>query len=145
MYDDLKHGKLNGSYGFLAMKFGDTKLEEFASATIKKSCAEDLGYEIQDVRDIAQAGIIDNILREQIRGCKFAIVDLTHDNPGAYWEAGYAEGLGKPVIYICERNKFSEKKTHFDTNHCTTVLWDSSETEHFRDEFVATVRRSLGQ
>ena len=38
-----------------------------------------------------------------IRDAKFVIADLTHDNNGAYWEAGYAEGLGKPVIYICEK------------------------------------------
>jgi len=35
-------------------------------------------------------------------------------NPGAYWEAGYAEGLGKPVIYTCEEAKFVEA-SHFDT------------------------------
>ena len=37
-----------------------------------------------------------------VRDAAFVISDLTHDNSGAYWEAGYAEGLGKPVIYICE-------------------------------------------
>ncbi len=71
------------------------------------------------------------------------LVDLTHDNSGAYWEAGYAEGLGKPVVYICERGKFDAAKTHFDTNHCTTVMWTQEEPMQFVDELVATVRRSL--
>ena len=57
------------------------------------------------------------------------LVDLTHDNSGAYWEAGYAEGLGKPVIYICEQTKFDSAKTHFDTNHSTTIMWSASSPE----------------
>ena len=31
---------------------------------------------------------------------------FTHGDPGAYWEAGFAEGLGKPVIYTCEKDDF---------------------------------------
>ena len=79
----------------------------------------------------------------QIRDAAFVIADLSHDNLGAYWEAGYAEGLGKPVIYICERGKFEEKQTHFDTNHCTTVLWSTDDPDQFRRELIATLRRSL--
>ena len=95
------------------------------------------------MRDIARAGIIDNIMRAEICDAAFVVIDLTHDNSGAYWEAGYAEGLGKPVIYICEKSKFDEAKTHFDTNYCTTVLWTASDGEGFQDQFVATLRRSL--
>jgi hypothetical protein len=43
-------------------------------------------------------------------------------NLGAYWAAGYAEGLGKPVIYTCEESKFPGA-SHFDTNHHQHVLW----------------------
>ena len=50
-------------------------------------------------------------MRERIRDAAFVLVDLTHDNPGAYWEGGYAEGLGKPVIYICEASKFGKENS----------------------------------
>ena len=86
------------------------------------------------MRDVSQAGIIDNIMRTQIRDAAFIIIDLTHDNAGAYWEAGYAEGLGKPVVYICERKKFETATTHFDTNHCTTVPWSIEDPENFKKE-----------
>ncbi len=82
-------------------------------------------------------------MREQIRDAAFVIVDLTHDNSGAYWEAGYAEGLGKPVIYICEMAKFEAAQTHFDTNHCTTVIWSNDDRQKFELELIATLRRSL--
>ena len=82
-------------------------------------------------------------MRIRIRDSVFVIADLTHDNSGAYWEASYAEGLGKPVVYICERTKFDEQRTHFDTNHCTTVLWSEDDPDNFGNELVATLRRSL--
>ena len=41
--------------------------------------------------------------------------------------------------------KFDEKKTHFDTNHCMTVLWSRDNDTGFCDELSATLRRSLDQ
>jgi hypothetical protein len=58
-------------------------------------------------------------------------------------EAGYAEGLDKPVIFVCEREKFDRAKTHFDTKHCTTVLWTGADPVAFMQDLVATLRRSL--
>lgn len=142
-YQTLKSGMSPGLYGFLAMKFGDDILEKFAKEHLKPHVMEKLGYEVIDIRDVSKAGIIDNLMREQIRDSAFVIADLSHDNSGAYWEAGYAEGLGKPVIYICEKEKFKESQTHFDTNHCTTVMWSYESPNEFQQELIATLRRSL--
>ena len=142
-YEVEKRGQFKGKYGFIAMQFGDSDLDPFVKDVVKPAVKEGVGYDLVDMRDIARAGVIDNILRTQIRDAAFLLVDLTHDNPGAYWEAGYAEGLGKPVIYICEKKKFDEKKTHFDTNHCTTVIWSKDDTEGFKQALTATLRRSL--
>lgn len=142
-FEAERRGKIAGRYGFLAMKFGDVELERLAQDVIKPRVRSDIGYEVVDLRNVARAGVIDNIMREQIRDSAFVVVDLTHDNSGAYWEAGYAEGLGKPVIYICQREKFERAQTHFDTNHCTTVMWDAAGESDFADQLVATIRRSL--
>lgn len=142
-YEAERIGKIAGRYGFLAMKFGDPVLDAFAERAIKPPVRDQLGYTVVDLRNVSRAGVIDNILREQIRDAAFVLVDLTHDNAGAYWEAGYAEGLGKPVIYLCERGKFDSAKTHFDTNHCTTVLWSTADEPQFSRELIATLRRSL--
>ncbi len=141
-YEAERKGDLSGHYGFIALKFSDPILDPFLRDHIKPAVT-DFGYSLFDMRDVSRAGVIDNLLRMQIRDSAFVLVDLTHENAGAYWEAGYAEGLGKPVLYICEKEKFEEKKTHFDTNHCTTVLWDVSDPQTFRNELIATLRRSL--
>ena len=114
-------------YGFIAMQFDDPELDPFVKGIVKPAVKEGIGYELVDMRDVGRTGIIDNIMRTQIREAAFVIVDLTHDNSGAYWEAGYAEALGKPVLYICEKTKFEEARTHFDTNHCTTVTWSTDD------------------
>ena len=142
-YESEKRGRFAGDYGFIAMKFGDPDLENLVNDVVKPAVREQVGYDLVDMRNVAQAGIIDNIMRTQIRDAAFVLVDLTHDNSGAYWEAGYAEGLGKPVIYLCDQNKFDNDGTHFDTNHCTTVVWSSHDPKTFIDSLVATLRRSL--
>ena len=142
-YEDERHGRFDGNYGFIAMQFGEEVLDCFVRDTIKPTVEDGLGYDLVDMRDVPEPGIIDNIIRTRIKDAAFVIVDLTHDNRGAYWEAGYAEGLGKPVIYICERSKFDEKRTHFDTNHCTTLMWTSDKPKEFREQLIATLRRSL--
>jgi nucleoside 2-deoxyribosyltransferase len=142
VFEAERKGKIASSFGFIALKFGDSILDPLLAHHVKPKLAE-MGYPLVDLRDVSRAGVIDNLLRAQIRDSAFIIVDLTHDNLGAYWEAGYAEGLGKPVIYICERSKFEEKKTHFDTNHCTTVTWATDDPDDFVAELGATIRRSL--
>ena len=142
-YEAEKRGQFSGNYGFIAMQFSDDKLDAFIRDVVKPAVKDGIGYELVDLRDVSQAGIIDNIMRVQIRDAAFVIADLTHDNNGAYWEAGYAEGLGKPVIYICEKTKFDNEKSHFDTNHCTTVPWSRDNDENFKKELIATIRRSL--
>lgn len=143
-YEKERAGKFSGRYGFLALKCGDQTLDPFVRDVLKPAVLEALNYEVRDMRDVGRAGLIDNIMREQIRDSAFVVADLTHDNYGAYWEAGYAEGLGKPVIYICEKTKFEAAKTHFDTNHSTTVPWTTTDPDGFKRELIATLRRSLG-
>jgi len=142
-YEEEKRGRLEGGFGFLAMKFNDPALDTFTRNVIKPCLKDQLVYRLIDMRGVPRAGMIDNIMREEIRNAKFVIVDLTHDNSGAYWESGYAEGLGKPVVYICEKAKFAALKTHFDTNHSTTVCWDAADPSSFQRELVSTLRRSL--
>ncbi len=142
-YEAEKRGKFDGNYGFIAMKFGDGELDDLVQNVVKPALKKSIGYELYNMKDVSRAGIIDDIMRVQIRDSAFVIAELTHDNPGAYWEAGYAEGLGKPVIYICKKAKFDEISTHFDTNHCTTVFWSRDNDEVFQQELIATLRRSL--
>lgn len=123
---------------FMAMKFGDPALDNVLGNVLKPS-AKRAGFDLYKLTDRPTAGLIDNRMRVEIQASDFVVADLTHDNLGAYWEAGYAEGLGKPVIYLCEKSKFEQSKTHFDTNHHLTILWDAESPAACAEEFTATI------
>jgi hypothetical protein len=89
------------------------------------------------------AGLIDDQLRAAILASRFIIADLSHDNQGAYWEAGFGEGLGLPVIYTCEASKWTKSKTHFDTNHLVTIIWDPADLKKAQNQMTATIRATL--
>jgi len=132
-------GQTDLKRAFMAMDFNNPDIGKVYEEIYKPLCQE-LGYFLSTVSK--KAGIIDITIREQIKDSKFLIADLTDDNLGAYWESGFAEGFGLPVIYCCEKTKFEEMKTHFDTNHLLTACWlieDESYTiKELKDIIIAT-------
>lgn len=101
------------------------------------------GFELRLLTDGQPAGLIDDQLRVALRTSRFVIADLTHANNGAYWEAGFAEGLGRPVIYTCRKKEWDERKSHFDTNHLVTIIWDPEKLQDAANHLTATIRATL--
>lgn len=128
----------------MAMKYNEHPLEDIVESVFRKAVGQ-TGFELSILRDDRKAGPIDDKLRVDIRAARFLIADLTHGSQGAYWEAGFAEGLGKPVIYTCEKSVFEDPKSkpHFDVNHHLTVLWEASKPEDAAEELKATIRATL--
>lgn len=143
-YEDLRFIGKTYRKAFIAMKFDDPDLNQILN-NVLRPCVAQTGFNLVRLDDFPKAGLIDDRLRVEIRSADFLIADLTHDNPGAYWEAGFAEGLGKPVIFICEKCKFDDKKTHFDTNHHLTIRWDRDNPQIAGEELKATIRATLPQ
>jgi len=141
-YEQLAKGSAVYRKGFMAMKFGDPSLESMLANVFRPAAAK-AGFDLFKLDDVPKAGLIDDRLRVEIQASDFVVADLSHDNLGAYWEAGYAEGLGKPVIYTCERAKFDATKTHFDTNHHLTIVWDASSPDEAGNALKATIRATL--
>ena len=146
-WESLHQGSTTTVGGFIAMQFGDERLDAFISANVIGRVAQELGVSIHrvDSSGVSKAGVIDNIMREAIADAAFVLVELSHGNKGAYWEAGYAEGLGKPVIYLCEQAVWDDlnQRPHFDVNHCTTVMWSETNPDVFVEQLVATINNSL--
>lgn len=111
-------------YCFVAMAF-DNAMKESRSAI--ERAIEESGYipVIVDDRNIDSDKTINDEIIAQIRHCKFCISDFTLQRNGVYFEAGFALGLGKPVIYVCEKENFS--KSHFDLKPFQHILYESAE------------------
>ena len=141
-YEELRRAHVASNYAFFARQFANPDLDKAVKQCLRDA-VEQTGFELRTVTQ--KAGLIDAIIEDEIRRCRFLIADLSDDNPGAYWETGFAEGLGKPVIYICrEKDKVgAEKKTHFDTNHRHTVRWDPNSFAKTEAELKAVIRNTL--
>jgi len=129
---------------FMAMKFGDPGLDSVFKEYFKLAVKQ-TGFNLQRLDDEPRAGLIDDRMRLEIRTSRFLVADLTHGNAGAYWEAGYAEGLWRPVIYTCRKDIFDDinKRPHFDTNHHLTVIWDPAALDDAMTQLKTVIRVTL--
>lgn len=143
-FGELLRGRSIGRVAFMAMPFGDVELDQLYRQQFQPAVAA-TGFTLKRLDEGQPAGLIDDRLRIEIRQSRFLISDLTHRNPGAYWEAGYAEGLNKPVIYTCRKDVFDDKLTgpHFDTNHHLTVVWSPEDLEQAMAKLKSTIRATL--
>jgi hypothetical protein len=143
-YEDLQRGAVSGKTAFMAMQFGNKELDEMVNNYFRPA-VEKTGFTLLRLDDDHKAGLIDDKMRVNIKKSRFLIADLSHTNNGAYWEAGYAEGLGKLVIYTCEEKIFNNPNTrpHFDTNHHLTITWSSNKIKETMDALVNTIRATI--
>jgi hypothetical protein len=142
-FEDLKRAHISSKFAFFARKFDNPELNEVFDKCLCKAVRQ-TGYELRTATQ--RAGLVDAIIEDEIRRCRFLISDLSDENAGAYWEAGFAEGLGKPVIYICRVDEGElVKKIHFDTNHRHTIRWDLSALDQTATKLKAVIRNTLLQ
>src|ERR1700730_7370822 len=140
-FEELRTAGVESNVAFMAMGYGnpsvDRAFSEFRTAISR------LGVELRRLDTKPKSGLIDLRMRVDLRSAKFAVVDLTDENRGAYWESGFAEGCGKKVYYICEETKFDSVKTHFDTEHLFTVKWDLAKMESALDDLTAAIQNDF--
>lgn len=72
---------------------------------------------------------IDDWIIGQIRQARFVVADFSQGDDGArggvYYEAGFAHGLGRKVVFTCQDK--DADKLHFDTNHYNHIIWEDEE------------------
>ena len=118
LIDQLQRDTGKGRDVLVAMKFGDDTLN--LREAIKMGI-RDAGYNPILIDEVEHNELITPELLSHIKNSKFVVVDLTHENNGAYFEEGYAMGLGKPVIQLCNKNT----KLHFDIAQKNTIMWET--------------------
>lgn len=132
--DVLQKHTANSRNVLVAMKFGDDtrNLRE----AIRKGIT-DAGYIAIFIDEVQHNEFITPELLKHIRDSKFVVVDLTHQNNGAYFEEGYAMGLGKPVIQLCQK----DTRLHFDIAQKNTIMWatEADIPERLTNRIKATI------
>ncbi len=88
------------------------------------------GYRPERVDTGHHNGRIDDRIMAMIRESRFVVVDVTTQNRGAYFEAGFALGLDRQVIWSVRDNDLAN--VHFDTRQFNHVVW--SDPADLRDK-----------
>ena len=82
--------------------------------------------------------IIDKIIAE-IRTCQFMVADFTGQKAGVYFEAGFAKGLGRRVIWTCREDDF--ENVHFDIAQFSHIIW--KDPRDLRTRLAARIRATI--
>jgi len=118
---------------FIAMAF-ETDYSKTIKSAVKKGCGM-LKLNAETVDEKNYLGSIPDRIISEINKSKFVVADYTGNNPGVYYESGYARGRGIEVIETCNKEWFKKNGLHFDVAQRNMILWDNENdfSEKIRD------------
>lgn len=137
---------VNSFQAFVAMWFDNSMSDCFEKAI--EPAIRQAGYEPMRIDQKEHINKIDDEIIAEIRRSRFLVADFTQGPDGArggvYYEAGFAHGLGIPVIFTCRKDAVAT--LHFDTNHYNHIVWTTSEElrESLRNRILAAIGEGPG-
>jgi len=123
---------------FVAMWFADEMTPIYRQGI--QPAIEDVGYHAVRVDGVEHVGKIDDLIIAEIRESRFVVADFTGHRGGVYFEAGFALGLGLPVIWTCRKDHI--KDLHFDIRQYNCIDWDDA--NGLRTRLINRIRASVG-
>jgi nucleoside 2-deoxyribosyltransferase len=73
---------------------------------------------------------------------QIVIVDFTGFRSGVFFEAGFAKGIGREVIWTCREDYFDQLSQHFDTRQYQHIKW--TDPQDLRDQLRDRIRATIG-
>jgi hypothetical protein len=140
---DLRAGSgLLSSEAFVAMWFDD-KMDELWKLGLEPGITL-AGFVPIRLKEIQHNDRIDSLIIYHIKKSRFVVADVTGDRSAVYYEAGFAHGLERTVIWTCNSKKKSD--ACFDTRQYNHIFWDSPEQlkEELRRRILGTVGQGPG-
>lgn len=143
-YDYLESLRLGGTdraSGFCAMWFGD-EMTHVWKDTIRPAIRA-AGYEAVRIDGIEHNNKIDDEILAKIRASRFVVADFTGERGGVYFEAGFAMGLGRPVIWTVREDYLS--KIHFDNRQYNFIVWKPEDLPDFAKRLQLRIEATIGR
>jgi len=138
--ESMERPNLESKQAFVAMWFDESLKEIFANGI--KSLEEDTGFNMYRVdQEPFNEKICDRIIAD-IKKSRFLIADVTGLRHAVFFEAGYAMGLGLPVIFTCKEG--TEIEGCFDTRQYNHIVWENAEDlkSKLKDRIMATIGKA---
>ena len=133
----IKSIQIDSNQAFVAMWFADSLLgawEQGFEPALKSTLFNPLRVDLAEFN-----GRIDDYIIAQIRRSGLLVADFTGHRGGVYFEAGFAMGLGIPVILTCRDSDVGE--LHFDTRQYNHIFWENPQElqEKLQHRIAATI------
>lgn len=143
--DSLKTSSVDSAQAFVAMWFDDETDTAYEKGI--KPAIEQSGYTPMRIDRKPDANKLDDDIIAEIRRSRFLVSDMTHGEDGArgsvYFEAGFAMGLGIPIIYTCRSDLMDE--VHFDTRQYAYIVWEKGEETELQGRLLQRIRARIGE
>lgn len=137
-YEAMK-SEVDSNKAFIALAFKDNDDVLKAIRETISSC----GYEPIDMISHPHNNFIMDEILECIGDSRFIVCDMSIPNNGAYFEAGYAMGLGRKVILTCSKEKHNDGNgIHFDLKQYNTELWN--DLDDLREKLKKRIDCTIG-
>jgi hypothetical protein len=127
------------SIGFCAMWFNEEVAPLWKS--VIEPAIRAAGYEPLRIDGKHHNGKIDDEIMASIRSSRFVVADFTGNRGGVYYEAGFAHGLGLPVVFMCREGV----ELHFDVRQYNCIFWRPDELEDAQARLKNRILATLGQ
>lgn len=150
---ELKLSVGNSAFAFVAMWFNDKEMKDAFESAIKPAVkiATDKQLSAFRVDNKEHNNDITDEIIVGIKDSRFVIADMTGYRGGVYYEAGFARGLGKPVILTCRKDWFDgetdcngkviKEKIHFDINHLNVIVW--STLDELKERLISRIKATI--
>lgn len=139
--EELKQTNTDSQIGFCAMWFSHEVLPAWAEAIYPAII--DSGYDAKRIDTHDHNNRIDDEIIAMLRKSKFVVADFTGQRGGVYFEAGFALGLGLPVIWTVRKDALHE--VHFDNRQYNFVVWEEDKLSEFKSSLQNRIEATLGR
>jgi hypothetical protein len=138
---EIQHSRVASNIGFCAMWFDPTVKTVWTDAI--EPAIRNAGYDAKRIDSHEHNNRIDDEILAMIRRSKFVVADFTGQRGGVYFEAGFALGLGLPVVWTCSEEAL--KEVHFDNRQYAFVTWSPGKLDEFRNRLQNRIEATIGR
>lgn len=127
----------------LTLDYENYDNDRFWKTHIKNFIEKGFGIDCVRVDESCRNGEIPTNIKELISESDFVICDLSYNNNGVYYEAGYAHALNKEIIFICKENHLP--LLHFDLRNYNVLCYRKNEMSKFKSELGKRINELLNK
>jgi hypothetical protein len=119
---ELSRTSRDSLFAFVAMWF-DPSMNSVYDEAIEPAIRE-AGYKAVRIDREHHSNRIDDEIIGRIKASRFMVADFSGQRAGVYFEAGLMLGLGRTVIWMCDKAQLGE--LHFDTRQYNFIDYQSA-------------------